>query len=252
MRRLVPASSSFALLLIALLAPAALGWDRTAPGNSEEPPWGKDRFQHVGVHIGVEFAAPFMGNSGDDSAAYTPAYAEGWLGGTGGFGDLAFFFCPGHQIYVSVERFAFASAGPVTVQTPLPATDYEYGDITGTGVAFGYGLVLPLTLETELWTNTLAPTTAGPVVYGRVGVGIAMLDELSLTITPTPAAGDSPWWDAGAVAFGHAAVGFEYRFFRYVGVFVEVAACGILPDAEGGGSALVYTAFRGGVSVLFL
>ncbi|MHC4601169.1 MAG: hypothetical protein ACYS47_19420 [Planctomycetota bacterium] len=103
------------LTILVLCAAPAQAWERTAPPTSEGPPWGRDRYQHLAVRIGVEFANPVFGGSGGSAALYAPAYAEGWQGKVGGFADLSYFLCPGHALFIAGERFAFPSSGPETV-----------------------------------------------------------------------------------------------------------------------------------------
>jgi len=241
------------LLLLALACPVS-AWEKTTSPTYEGPPWGEDRYQHLAVRIGIGLDGPMLGASGTSPAPYAPRYDEGWIGGTGGFIDLAYFFCPGHALLLCAQRFNMPSAGPVTVGTET----HEFGAISGTAVAIGWGVHLPLMLETELWTCTLAPTTKGPVIYGRFALGLAQLDELSLTVTPAPATGNPPWWEASLVPFAMVAGGFEFRPIRYVGVFGEIQGAGFLPKAgsawPGSSDAgnLIFMSLRAGVSVLFL
>ncbi|MHC5039831.1 MAG: hypothetical protein ACYTHM_21200 [Planctomycetota bacterium] len=242
------------LLLFFLIPSPAAAWDRTAPPTSEGPPWGTDRFQHVEIRVGLTYGMPFYGISGGADAAYAPDYAEGWKGGVGGFADLHLFFCPGHAIFLAVEQFSFPSVGEETVGMET----VEFGEIAGTGIALGWSVQLPLGLETELWTCSLAPTVTGPVLFGRAGVGVALLQELTLTVDPTPLEGNPPWWDAATVPFAHVSLGFAYIFFRYAGVFAEIAGGAIVPTpgsakpgAEDAG-LLGVLGVRAGISVHFL
>ncbi|MCU0722651.1 MAG: hypothetical protein MUC63_03395, partial [Planctomycetes bacterium] len=190
--------------------------------------------------------------SGGNAAAYAPPYAEGWKAGIGGAIDLNFFPCPEYSLFLTVERFSFPSAGPETVGTDT----WEFGGIGGTAVAIGIGVHLPVAMPTELWLCTVAPPVLGPVLYGSIGAGAAMLDELTLEVLPVPAGGNPPWWESSAVAFGCVRIGIEYRFFKHASLFVEAAGGAFLPEGgsrpgAGGATAFAYAGVRGGLA-LFL
>ena len=67
MTRFVFGCATFLLILVLGALPAH-AWERTAPPNSEGPPWGRDRYQHLAIRIGAEFANPVFGVSGGSAA----------------------------------------------------------------------------------------------------------------------------------------------------------------------------------------
>jgi len=248
-------AATLAFLCALLLVPASASaseWPDVPP-DTEGPPWGGRRFQALGIRAGLEYAMPLWGDSGSGAAAYAPPVAEGWKAGIGWAIDLEYSFCPEYALFLTAERFSFPSAGAETIGTDT----HEFGPIGGTAVAAGLGIRLPLSIETELWLCTVAPPVLGPVLYASLGAGAAMLDELTLEVTPVPAEGNLPWWDRSAVLFGCARVGFEVRLFRFASLFLEAAGGAFLPKAGSarpgadGATALAYAGLRGGVA-LFL
>lgn len=234
------------LVLCAGFASSAMAWsDEGVPPDYEGPPWGDDRFQVLSIRAALEYALPVWGESGDEAAAYAPSYAEGWSGGMAGMGEIDFYFCPGYSAFLTGERFAFpAGSGKV-----VGVTEYRFGDLTGTAVAIGFGIQMPLMLETELWGCTRAPGAKGPVLYGKIGVGAVWLEALSHEATPPTLPGDPVWWTDGVAPYGTARLGIELRLLRNVGLFIEAHAGLFLPagaDEWPGAEAATALAFAGG------
>lgn len=248
----MPAIPALVLALLVALASPAAAWERTAPPDAEGPPWGDDRFQRIALRIGAQFSLPLAGESGGDAAGFAPSYPSGWLSAPGFFGGADVFFCPGHAVSIGLETFDFPAASSITDA----GVTYSFGPLQGVAAFLGWTVQLPVTLETELWTCTLAPAAIGPVLYGRLGIGAARLAALELDATPPQPPGDANWWDEAYVPYGHLALGFEYRFFRAAALFLEAAGGAVLPSAGSDWSGaedagpLVWASLRLGVTIL--